>query len=150
MNCKKMQLQSQLVECANRLCFEDKLQYVKVMRLLLKNFRIIFTINYRSVLADLVKKMQDKLVVLLKNMPQILPFGHGSAGNKQEQDLCQGIWGDITDEEWKSDLFIDNITTIYNKSILQDLIKQVQFKRHHYSVYGLILLSRSQLEQIHS
>ena len=49
--CTEMELHSRFLDCAYRLCFEGSQEEVRVMRVLLRNFRLIFRLNYRRLLS---------------------------------------------------------------------------------------------------
>ena len=78
-------------------------------------------------------------------MPEILPFLHTGITDKHEKVLCQGIWADIPPEEWRANLYIDKISTIYNRNKIHGLILQVWFRRHQNSLHGCIPFTKSEI-----
>jgi hypothetical protein len=52
----------------------------------------------------------------------------------------EGIWSEISREEWNSSLYVDAITTIDNKEIIMDqVIKNISFKRNWLSQHDMII-----------
>lgn len=58
------------------------------------------------------------------------------------------MWPEINGDEWKNSLYIDAITTIDNREIvLEQVIKNVNFKRGFLSQHGMVTESVEKIKE---
>lgn len=54
----------------------------------------------------------------------------------------EGVWPEISKQEWNTSLYVDAITTIDNKEIiLEHVIKNINFKRNWLSQHDMVIES---------
>ena len=71
-----MDIKSEVMNMVSMMCYEGKIKSSIHIRLLLINFKFVFRTIYKELLHDMIIAAKDKLIILLKEIPEILPFEH--------------------------------------------------------------------------
>lgn len=69
-----MQIKTQLITHINQFCHEGIKNVSKNIRFLLRNFRFVFRIVYWNLLEEVISNANLKLLELLKEFPELLPY----------------------------------------------------------------------------
>ena len=84
-------------------CVYDKESKIVEIRMMLRSFKFIYRVIYKEILEEIIKMCKVKLIVLLKHIPELLPFAAKTEAELEpyeEVSLYDGIWNSIKDEEW--------------------------------------------------
>lgn len=141
---KSMEIKSELISLVNQFCHEGKKNLSRNIRFLLRNFKFVFRIIYYQLLDEIIKTAKSKLLDLLIEIPQLLPYYPPERETTLHipPGFYEGVWPEINRQEWNTSLYIDAITTIDNKEIvLEQVIKNINFKRNWLSQHDVVIWS---------
>lgn len=139
-----MEIKSELISLVNQFCHEGKKNLSRNIRFLLRNFKFVFRIIYYQLLDEIIKTAKSKLLDLLTEIPELLPYYPPERETTLHipPGFYEGVWPEINRQEWNTSLYIDAITTIDNKEIvLEQVIKNINFKRNWLSQHDMVIWS---------
>jgi hypothetical protein len=71
---KDFDIKNYLVEKIVDFCMYDKGNKDAEIRMMLRSFKFIYRVIYKEILEEIIKLCKGKLTILLKHIPEILPF----------------------------------------------------------------------------
>ena len=98
----KADIKAMLIEYMSEYCVEQKQEYVDKIRVILKQFKFSLRIDYLQIVQEAVKTSHNNFLVLLRNLPELLPFvpEYNDSPMPEDPELFEGVWSPITQENW--------------------------------------------------
>jgi hypothetical protein len=73
---------------------------------------------YQEILAEIIANTKKKFLKLLEAVPELLPYEPPADSEFENRALLEGIWKNITDEEWERALYMDTVASLDNRDNL--------------------------------
>ena len=142
---KDMDIKSFLVEQINDMLFNFK-NNARIIRMIIKHFKFSYRIIYSDLLKEIVIAAKDELVNLLNEIPELLPYVHRDLNEHELRDkIYGGIWGEISEEEWDSSLFPEQLETLHNRYVIKEFLHPVWYKRYWLTAHDTLSYSRREI-----
>jgi hypothetical protein len=117
---------------------------IQEIRTILYHFRFAYRFFYRDLLEYIIKEAKDKLIILLVAMPELLPI---EFDGKEQDALDEGVWRGIFPREWDESLYYEKVACLENKSLVDEMIKGVWFRRNWTVTHDMIAESTASIKE---
>jgi hypothetical protein len=146
---KAMEIRSQLIAYINQFCHENVQDMPVKIRALLRGFRFVFRVIYESLLEEIIQVANAKLLDLLREFPEILPYSSSDSEypTYMPAGFYEGVWSEITKQEWAESLYPASLSTVDTHELVHEqLVKSINFKRLFLSQHDMVTKSVQQIK----